>query len=126
MSGRYVLSSDCIAAVESCITLCGKEERKDQTQLNLSQKLYICQKCFKSFNLFGHQLALLLEFIFSLFFQTVNFQVLEFKHFFCFDLPFVDSVLLVVDCALFDPVVCGQQCCTYTLLSVPSSAVHIR
>ena len=25
----------------------------------------------------------------------------------------VDSLLLVVDCALFNAVVCGQQCCTY-------------
>ena len=25
----------------------------------------------------------------------------------------VDSLLLVVDCALFNTVVCGQQCCTY-------------
>jgi hypothetical protein len=37
----------------------------------------------------------------------------------------VDFVLPVVDCALFDAFVCTQQCCTYTLLSVPSSAVHI-
>jgi len=69
------MSSDCIAAVESCITLCGIEERKDQSQLNLLQKLCICQKYIKPFSLFGHQLALLLKFIVNLFIQTVNFQV---------------------------------------------------
>jgi len=75
MSGSYVISSDCIAAVESCITLCDIEERKDQSQLKLSQKLCICQKCIKSFSLFGHQVALLLKFILNLFFKTVNYQV---------------------------------------------------
>jgi hypothetical protein len=36
----------------------------------------------------------------------VNFQEL-------LVLLLIDSVLLVVACALFDPFVCGQQCYTY-------------
>jgi len=28
-------------------------------------------------------------------------------------LVLVDSLQLVVDCALFDAFVCGKQCCTY-------------
>ena len=65
MSDSLVLSSDCIAAVECCITLCGIEERKDQSQLNLSQKLCFCQKCIKPFALYSHHLALFLKFIFN-------------------------------------------------------------
>jgi hypothetical protein len=56
MLSSLVLSSDCIAAVESCIILCGVEERKNQSQFDLSQKLCICQKCNKSFILLGHHL----------------------------------------------------------------------
>ena len=107
MSGSYVLSSDCIAAVESCITLCGIEERKDQSQLNHSQKLCICEKCIKSFSLFGHQLALLLTFIFFFFRLWISkFGNLRVGVFLV--LLLVDSFLLVVDCALFDVLVCGN------------------
>jgi hypothetical protein len=42
--------------------------REDQSQIYLSQKLCICQKCIKPFALYGHQLAVLLKFVLSLFF----------------------------------------------------------
>jgi hypothetical protein len=73
-TGKMNLKS--IAAVESCITLCGIEERKQQSQLNLSQKLCICQQFIKPFALFGHHLALFLQFIFNLFFPTFYFPSL--------------------------------------------------
>ena len=108
MSGSYVLSSDCIAAVESCITLCGIEERKDQSQLNHSQKLCICQKCIKSFGLFGHKLALLPTFVFNLsfFFSDWISKFGDLRVGVFLVLLLVDSFLLVVDCALFDVLVC--------------------
>jgi len=75
MSDSFVLSADFVAAVECCITLCEIEERKDKSQLYLSQNLCVCPKCIKQFALYCHQLALFQKFIFNLNFQTVKFQV---------------------------------------------------
>ena len=33
-------------------------------------------------------------------------------------LLFVDFVLFVVDCAVFDTFVCGKQCCTYIIIII--------
>ena len=114
ISGSLVLSADCIAAVKSCITLCGIEKKKDQSQLNLSQKSCVRQKCIKPFALYGHHQAFFLNFIFNLFFSD---WISKFGHLrvgvFFFVLLLVDSLLHVVDCALFDAVVCVKKCCAY-------------
>jgi len=89
MSDNLVLSADCIAAVESSITLCGIEEGKDKSQLNLSQKICVCQKCIKPSTLYCHQLALFLKFVFNLCFQNLKFKVWSFMRF--FSLPFYAS-----------------------------------
>jgi len=43
------------------------DEKKDQTQLKLSQKLFVCQKCIISFCLYRHHLVLIPKFIFNSF-----------------------------------------------------------
>jgi hypothetical protein len=87
------------------------QEKKDQSQLELAQKLCICQKCIKHVIHCGHHVALWLKSIFNLFFQT-EFQILVIW-LFCFLHQFVYSVLLFLDCALFNTFVCDKLCCTY-------------
>jgi len=114
MSGSLVLSSDCIAAIESCINFCGTEETKDQSQFNLSQKWCICQKCIKSSGLYGHHLALFLKFIFNLFFFRLwisKYGNLRFDVFLC--------IFWLLLCCLLWIMLCSM------LLSVASSAIHI-
>jgi len=48
-----------------------------------------------------------------IYFSDFEFPSLVFKNWWGGFLLLVDSVLLVVDCAVFDAFVCGQQCCTY-------------
>jgi hypothetical protein len=89
------------------------EEKKDQSQLELSQKLFGCQKSIKPLVLYDHQLAVLLKFIWGCFlFRLWIFVTLQVDVFWCF----CWFVVLLVGCASFNTSVCGKQCKIYIYL----------